>query len=83
MGLAVLSPGLDLLARHDADGGGGRRHVEARRLEARWRADLGDIAGASLVYGYAGTVSFAGTAAALHGHASLGVVFGHALAVIV
>jgi tetratricopeptide (TPR) repeat protein len=27
------------------------RHVEARRLEARWRADLGDIAGASLVYG--------------------------------
>jgi hypothetical protein len=27
------------------------RHVEARRMEARWRADLGDIAGASLVYG--------------------------------
>lgn len=27
------------------------RHVEARRLEARWRADLGDIAGASLGYG--------------------------------
>ncbi|HWZ90612.1 MAG TPA: tetratricopeptide repeat protein, partial [Polyangiaceae bacterium] len=27
------------------------RHVEARRLEARWRADLGDIAGASLAYG--------------------------------
>ncbi len=27
------------------------RHVEARRLEARWRADLGDIAGASLSYG--------------------------------
>ncbi|MES1173362.1 MAG: tetratricopeptide repeat protein [Myxococcales bacterium] len=27
------------------------RHVEARRLEARWRADLGDIAGASLCYG--------------------------------
>jgi NADH-quinone oxidoreductase subunit N len=32
--------------------------------------------GASLVYGYAGTVSFAGAAAALHGHVSLGVVFG-------
>ena len=32
--------------------------------------------GASLVYGYAGTVSFAGAAAALHGHGSLGVVFG-------
>ena len=32
--------------------------------------------GASLVYGYAGTVSFVGTAAALHGHGSLGVVFG-------
>jgi len=27
------------------------RHVEARRLEAGWRADLGDIAGASLAYG--------------------------------
>lgn len=27
------------------------RHAEARRLEARWRADLGDIAGASLSYG--------------------------------
>ncbi len=27
------------------------RHAEARRLEARWRADLGDIAGASLAYG--------------------------------
>ncbi len=32
--------------------------------------------GASLVYGFAGTVSFAGAAAALHGHVSLGVVFG-------
>ncbi len=27
------------------------RYVEARRLEARWRADLGDIAGASLSFG--------------------------------
>jgi cellulose synthase operon protein C len=27
------------------------RHIEARRLEARWRADLGDIAGASLAFG--------------------------------
>ena len=27
------------------------RYVEARRWEARWRADLGDIAGASLAYG--------------------------------
>jgi tetratricopeptide (TPR) repeat protein len=27
------------------------RHAEARRLEARWRSDLGDIAGASLAYG--------------------------------
>jgi len=26
------------------------RYVEARRLEARWRADLGDIAGASLCF---------------------------------
>jgi NADH-quinone oxidoreductase subunit N len=32
--------------------------------------------GASLIYGYAGTVSFAGAAVALHDHASLGVVFG-------
>ena len=32
--------------------------------------------GASLIYGYAGTVSFAGVAAALHGHANVGVVFG-------
>jgi NADH-quinone oxidoreductase subunit N len=32
--------------------------------------------GASLIYGYAGTVSFAGVATALHDHASLGVVFG-------
>ncbi len=32
--------------------------------------------GASLVYGFAGTVSFVGAAAALHGPASLGVVFG-------
>ena len=27
------------------------RHVEARRLEARFRAELGDVAGASLCYG--------------------------------
>jgi NADH-quinone oxidoreductase subunit N len=32
--------------------------------------------GASLIYGFAGTVSFAGVAAAVHGQASLGVVFG-------
>jgi NADH-quinone oxidoreductase subunit N len=32
--------------------------------------------GASLTYGYAGTVSFAGVANAVHDHASLGVVFG-------
>ena len=32
--------------------------------------------GASLIYGYAGTVSFAGVATALHDQASLGVVFG-------
>ncbi len=32
--------------------------------------------GASLIYGYSGTVNFAGVATALHAHASLGVVFG-------
>jgi NADH-quinone oxidoreductase subunit N len=32
--------------------------------------------GASLIYGYSGTVSFAGVASALRSHASLGVVFG-------
>ncbi len=32
--------------------------------------------GASLTYGYAGTVSFVGVANAVHSHASLGVVFG-------
>jgi len=32
--------------------------------------------GASLIYGYAGTVSFGGIAAALSGQASLGVIFG-------
>ena len=32
--------------------------------------------GASLIYGYSGTVAFAGVASALHAHASLGVVFG-------
>lgn len=32
--------------------------------------------GASLLYGFAGTVSFAGIATAIHGHASIGVVFG-------
>src|SRR6202023_1245959 len=32
--------------------------------------------GASLIYGFAGTVSFAGVATALHGQANLGVVFG-------
>ena len=32
--------------------------------------------GASLIYGYAGTVSFTGVAAAVQGHANLGVVFG-------
>ena len=32
--------------------------------------------GASLIYGYTGTVSFAGVATALHDQASLGVVFG-------
>ncbi len=32
--------------------------------------------GASLIYGYSGTVAFAGVAAALQSHASLGVVFG-------
>jgi NADH-quinone oxidoreductase subunit N len=32
--------------------------------------------GASLIYGFAGTVSFAGIAEAVHGEASLGIVFG-------
>lgn len=32
--------------------------------------------GASLLYGFAGTVSFAGIAQAIHGHASIGVIFG-------
>ena len=32
--------------------------------------------GSSLIYGYAGTVSFAGVATALHDQASLGVIFG-------
>ena len=32
--------------------------------------------GASLIYGFAGTVSFAGIAKAVQGHANLGVVFG-------
>jgi NADH-quinone oxidoreductase subunit N len=32
--------------------------------------------GVSLMYGYSGTVSFAGVAAALQGHSALGVVFG-------
>ena len=32
--------------------------------------------GASLIYGFAGTVSFTGIAAALQGHAAIGVVFG-------
>jgi NADH-quinone oxidoreductase subunit N len=32
--------------------------------------------GASLIYGYSGTVAFSGVAAALHDHSSLGVVFG-------
>jgi NADH-quinone oxidoreductase subunit N len=32
--------------------------------------------GASLIYGFAGTVSFAGVAVALHGQASIGIVFG-------
>jgi len=32
--------------------------------------------GASLLYGFAGTVSFVGIATAVHGHASIGVVFG-------
>src|SRR6202000_2640501 len=32
--------------------------------------------GASLIYGFAGTVSFAGVAAAVKGHSSIGVVFG-------
>ena len=32
--------------------------------------------GVSLIYGFAGAVSFAGVAAAIHGHESLGVVFG-------
>ena len=43
---------------------------------------LGDLSsgmllyGASLLYGFAGTVSFVGIATAVHGHASIGVVFG-------
>ncbi|VFU09339.1 NADH-quinone oxidoreductase subunit NuoN [Methylocella tundrae] len=32
--------------------------------------------GASLIYGFAGTVSFAGIAGAVHGKASIGIVFG-------
>ena len=32
--------------------------------------------GVSLIYGYSGTVSFPGIAAAVHGHRSIGVVFG-------
>jgi NADH-quinone oxidoreductase subunit N len=32
--------------------------------------------GASLVYGFSGTVTYAGIAASIHGHASLGLIFG-------
>ncbi len=32
--------------------------------------------GASLIYGFAGTVSFSGIAAAVHGKASIGIIFG-------
>ena len=75
LGLELMSLALYVIAAYR------RNHLQASEAGLKYFV-LGALSsgmllyGASLVYGYAGTVSFSGTAAALHGHASLGVVFG-------
>ncbi len=75
LGLELMSLSLYVIAAY-------RRH-DLRATEAGLKYFvLGALSsgmllyGASLIYGYAGTVSFAGVATALQSHASLGVVFG-------
>jgi NADH-quinone oxidoreductase subunit N len=75
LGLELMSLSLYVVAAYNRD--------NARASEAGLKYFvLGALSsgmllyGASLIYGFAGTVSFAGVAVALHGHASLGVVFG-------
>jgi NADH-quinone oxidoreductase subunit N len=75
LGLELMSLALYVIAAFDRD--------NARASEAGLKYFvLGALSsgmllyGASLLYGFAGTVSFSGIAAAVKGHASLGVVFG-------
>ena len=75
LGLELMSLSLYVVAAWDRD--------NARASEAGLKYFvLGALSsgmllyGASLIYGFSGTVSFAGVAAAIHGQASLGVVFG-------
>jgi NADH-quinone oxidoreductase subunit N len=75
LGLELMSLSLYVVAAYDRE--------NARATEAGLKYFvLGALSsgmllyGASLIYGFAGTVSFAGVAAALNGQANLGVVFG-------
>ncbi len=75
LGFELMSLALYVLAAFDRD--------NARASEAGLKYFvLGALSsglllyGASLIYGFAGTVSFGGIAAALQGHAQIGVIFG-------
>ncbi len=75
LGLELMSLALYVIAAFD------RSNVKATEAGLKYFV-LGALSsgmllyGASLIYGFAGTVSFTGIAAAVHGEVSLGVVFG-------
>ncbi len=75
LGLELMSLALYVIAAFDRD------NVRATEAGLKYFV-LGALSsgmllyGASLIYGFAGTVSFAGIAGAVHSHASVGVIFG-------
>ena len=75
LGLELMSLALYVIAAFDRD------NVRATEAGLKYFV-LGALSsgmllyGASLVYGFAGTVSFAGIAAAIAGKASIGIIFG-------
>ncbi len=75
LGLELMSLSLYVIAAFD------RNNLKATEAGLKYFV-LGALSsgmllyGASLIYGFAGTVSFAGIAAAVHGTPSIGVVFG-------
>jgi NADH-quinone oxidoreductase subunit N len=75
LGLELMSLALYVVAAYDRDNGraseAGLKYFVLGALSSGML-----LYGASLIYGFAGTVSFAGVATAIHGQASIGVIFG-------